>query len=76
MERGQTTPINCEPAKEASAPRAKASPAEFEWFAFRLLDIDDLGLYCSDDVKEEARRLLGMPPHPDSIRLKKIMAGG
>ena len=46
---------------------------DLEAFAYRLLDIDDLGLYCSDDVREEARRLLGMPPHPDAILLK---AGG
>jgi hypothetical protein len=54
----------------SQAPK-KATAAEFEGFAFRLLDIDDLGLFCSDDVKEEARRLLGMPPHPNSIPPKK-----
>jgi hypothetical protein len=50
---------------------AKATASEFEGFLFRLLDVDDLALYCSDDVREEARRLLGMPPHPDSVPLKR-----
>jgi hypothetical protein len=49
----------------------KATAEEFECFAFRLQDIDDLGLFCSVDVREEARRLLGMPPHPNLIPPKK-----
>lgn len=40
---------------------------EIRAFLHRLLDADDLGLFCSDDVKDEARRLLGLPPDTKAI---------
>lgn len=46
-----------------TAIREAAKATKLAAFAYRLLDVDDLGLFCSDDVKDEARRLLGMPAH-------------